>query len=316
MLARGKADSISIQNSCEEDDIILDQIKAAVVLVNYHSLHDVINMARIYESFEVISDVVIVNNDTTELEKKELNKIKGGKIDVIFKKENLGYSRGNNVGIHSLLSKSSKPKYIIISNSDIEIDECVVKELIFDMERDSRYGAMAPMMLNNLGEIVDLQAVPLGYKRLFLLCFARHLDHKMKNTLKEDKNGIIYQEHVQGSFFICKTEAMEKCGMFDPNVFLYREEEILGRRLMKKGYFLGVDKKLSYVHNHNYETETISRIIKNRRMLFVSERYFFRRYLNANLWQMLYVCLFENIWLFRDVMGHCRRSLVRYFRKK
>ncbi len=275
--------------------------RIGVVLVNYHTTREVINIANTYASYDCVDYVVVVNNETRDDEKKELKSICDSKIKVIFERDNIGYSRGNNKGIRYLLKEKNKPEYIIISNSDIEVDENVISDIVTKMEQLPQYGAVAPRMINADGSIADLRVVPLGYKRLFLQFFVSRFDQKRQNELKEDKNGIVEQTLLPGSFFICRTEALIKCRLFDPNVFLYREEEILAERMKRSGYIMGVDNNRYYRHDHNYKAESIKTIIRNHKRLFVSERYYFRRYKHADLFHMLYVCLFEYLGLIRYI---------------
>ena len=189
-----------------------------------------------------------------------------------------------------------------MSNSDIEIEEKAITGILEKMEQLPQYGAIAPRMINADGSKADLRAVPLGYKRLFLQFFVSRFDRKMQDELQANEYGIIEQTFLPGSFFICRTEALIKCRLFDPNVFLYREEEILAERMKRKGYLLGVDDSYQYLHKHDYKAESIKKIIQGHKRVFVSERYYFRRYMHANLFQMIYVCIFEYLGLVRYIV--------------
>ena len=68
------------------------QNKVGVILVNYHTVDDIVRIVNKYSAFSIISNIVIVNNDTLEKEKVQLDRIKSNKIHIIYEKQNIGYS--------------------------------------------------------------------------------------------------------------------------------------------------------------------------------------------------------------------------------
>lgn len=282
----------------------MNNLNVDVVLVNYHTVQRVVDIALKYSSFNIINKVIIVNNDTNDKERKTLSALRDSKIEVIFESENLGYSKGNNLGITYLINSDTKPDYIIISNSDVEVEEITIKGVIEKLEQFPEFGAMAPKQLDSAGNIVPLRFFELGYKRLLLLCFAIGLDKKTEKYLKEYADNIYEQSFLHGSFFICRTQAFIDCDMFDTEIFLYREEEILGKRMNSIGYKLAVINNLYYKHTHKSSEEKLLSFIKQRKLEFTSERYFFRKYLNASKLQIIYVYILEKLMLCRLIIKH------------
>ena len=288
----------------------MSNIKIGVVLVNYHTVQRIIDIALKYSYFSNIYKIVIVNNDTADEEMKILNKLNSPKINIIFQSENLGYSKGNNIGIKYLI-KESNPEYIVISNSDIEIDEKTIQGIIEMLEEFPEFGAMAPRMLDGYGNITPLRFLETSYKRLFLSCFIKDLDKKTEKFIKNYEANIKLQSSLPGSFFICRTQALIDCNMFDTSIFLYGEEEILGRRMQNAGYKLGVVNDLYYQHNHIYSKESLSSIIRHKNLDFISEQYFFKKYLGASRFQMNYVRFFEKLYMCKHVAGHIIKYLTK-----
>ena len=287
----------------------------SVVLVNYHTVWRVIDIASKYSSFSIVSKIVIVNNETSEEERKILSKIQNPKIDVVFEVENLGYSKGNNSGISHLINAGIEPDYVIISNSDIDIDEFTIEKIIREMERYPEFAAMAPKQIDNNGNIVPLRFIELGYKRLFLLCFVIGLDKKTEKYIKKYNDNIFIQSFLHGSFFICRSKAFIDCGMFDPNVFLYGEEEILGKKISNLGYKLGVIEDLYYRHNHAYLEEPLFLRIQRKKIEFSSERYFFKKYLGASQVKMVYVHIFQKLLLCRIILSYTLKKIYHFIFK-
>ena len=107
------------------------------------------------------------------------------------------------------------------------------------------------------------------------------LQNKGKVSEKTDSGNIKFVEAVHGSFFIFKKTILENDLLFDNNVFLYYEENILGIKLKNKKLLAAINLDDIYYHNHKYKEETLKKIIntsKNRRN---SQQYFMKHYLKT-----------------------------------
>ena len=90
-----------------------------------------------------------------------------------------------------------------------------------------------------------------------------------------------------GAFFVVRAVDLYKCGLFDPNTFLYMEEEILSERMksIDKGAYYYPE--VTVIHAHGVSTK---KYIKNKmnNILFESEYYYYRKYMHTNLF-LLYL---------------------------
>ena len=253
--------------------------KIGVVLVNYHTIDQILSITKCYLGFISIDKIVIVNNDTKDDEINVLKNIESNKVKVFFEKENLGYSKGNNIGIDYLHNQGFD--YVIISNSDIEVEEKAVIRCVELLEITDHYGALAPRMINSDGSVSPYRSIPnIGFKCLLLNAFSFHYDKKHEKELVPDCYGIVEQPMLPGSFFVCSMSSLIKCNKFDPNIFLYREEEILAYRLNKAGYDVGIVRDVTFKHNHPHKKESVKNVLKQYKQAQSSERYFFKYYLN------------------------------------
>ena len=280
-------------------------MKTGLVLVNFHNETETLGIAKQFAEYDFISDIVIVDNEATKKSRKVLN-TGASKVKYICSDHNTGYSRANNAGIRYLESKGCEA--YIISNSDIEITEDTVKELIDKLEASPEYGMLAPVLRDNYGKAIELRTVPLNYKRLFL----RLLPGLDKDSFERlgINNGITDQSMVSGSFFIARAVAMKASGYFDSNVFLYREEEILGKRMEKAGYKVGVVRDLHFIHLHDYAGTGARAYYNQLRRESFSERYYFKRYMGANKCQMVYVTLMQMLFTL-VVIGRNERHKIK-----
>ena len=180
--------------------------------------------------------------------------------------------------------------YIIISNSDVIITKYAIEECIKCFIECPDYGVIAPRMKDAYGFVCSPYVGDLSYGRLMYRLFVPEKKRDVNWEKKIEMDGILIpQSFVPGSFFVASTHALEASGGFDSNVFLYREEEILGKRMASAGYKLGLCSTVFFVHNHAYSNEPAKHKYKMLKLALKSEQYYFRRYKKANIFQMLYV---------------------------
>ena len=266
-----------------------------VIIVSYHSNEDTGKLARYFQKEECFDHICIVVNDAKNADIQYFKSLETKAIDVLYNEKNLGYAKGNNIGLRYLINVKNCD-VIAISNNDIEITKKSVDHLIKKLYTSKNYGALAPVMLDTNGNKVPLRYIDLGYLRLFLRIFSSEtkLDQKTQNNLIEH-DGIIDQTLLPGSFFAVSSTAMLEAGLFDENTFLYREEEILGRRLKRAGYKEGVVTAITYKHNHKYHDESIKKKEKSLKIALNSERYYFNTYVCKTRFGKLYAIITEKL---------------------
>ena len=277
--------------------------KTGVVLVCYHTPEETLSCAMMYASMSCVNQIVIVDNETTEKSRKIFENIKNNKIETIYQDKNIGYSKGNNVGINSLINQYDVDK-IVISNSDIEISENAVVRCLEALECHNKLGTVAPLMKGLDGTFYPLRFIELGYLRIFLRIFLTEtiIDKSTQKYCNKNSN-MVYQSFVPGCFFILERNAIEKCNGFDENIFLYREEEILGKRMERAGYKTAVCTDCFFIHNHNYKKETPEVKTNRNKIVMKSEQWYFQEYLKSNKIQMLYVNIMQKIYLLTRDLG-------------
>lgn len=63
--------------------------------------------------------------------------------------------------------------------------------------------------------------------------------------------GVQYVQWLPGSLFAIDAHVYRSLGGLDDRVFLFYEEQILGKKFLKAGYRMAVDTDISYFHNHS-----------------------------------------------------------------
>jgi len=118
-------------------------IRVSIITVNYKVAHRLKGMLESIEQHPPSGkwEMIVVDNASGEEDVSRLKELEKGRgnIKLILSKENVGFSRGNNLGV-----ASAKGKYIIFLNPDIIVEEGCLRELISHLESCAECGIAAP----------------------------------------------------------------------------------------------------------------------------------------------------------------------------
>jgi len=159
-------------------------------------------------------------------------------LKLIGNKENLGYAKGNNIGI-----KEAKGKYILFLNSDTEVFPGALKEAIDFMEKNPKIGALSAKTILPSGKMDPdcHRGFPtpwasityfLGLEKLFPK--SRIFGQYHKFYLNLDENHEI--DSGAGAFMLIPQKVVDEVGVWDENYFFYGEDLDFFYRIKKAGF--------------------------------------------------------------------------------
>lgn len=272
-----------------------------IIIIAYHSAQLTIDfIRREMKNIDVPWVCCIVNNAAIESDTKVITDGTGaetvgenlvtdapkeGEIYIIPSAENLGFAKGNNLGVKFLM-QNFDCDYLLFSNNDIEIKSpnCLSR-LIETLESNPEIGAIGPRIMSLDG---SEQLPHDGYVSIYrqigwhLLPFLRkkHKQVAVEDMSTAEKRSSGYTYWTQGSFFVMRMKDFLKVGMFDPNTFLYAEEPILAEKLKRIGKRFYYENSVSVLH---YEGGTIVKQHGSRKsdfMVMESNCYYYLQYLH------------------------------------
>lgn len=274
-----------------------------IIVIAYRSAQLTIDfIRREMKNVDVPWVCCIVNNAATESDTKAIadgagaeivsntlvaNEAKMGGIYVVPSAENLGFAKGNNLGVE-FLKRNFDCDLLLFSNNDIEIKSSnCLSSLISKLEFDSRIGAIGPRIISLDGsEQLPHDGYVSVYRQIgwHLLPFLRkkHKPVTAEEYVPSEKRSSGFTYWTQGSFFVMRMEDFLEIGMFDPNTFLYAEEPILAEKLKRIGKQFYYENSVSVLH---YEGGTIVKQHGSRKseyMVMESNCYYYRHYLQYN----------------------------------
>lgn len=182
-----------------------------------------------------VTEVIIVDNASTDGSVEEIenfllkNENSHCKFKIVLNKTNLGYARGNNIGI-----KQAKGQYIMILNSDTIIKKGSIEKLVNFLDKNPEIGIVGPRLINpdgspqaNCGRFLNLPVV-------FMMLFKEHFggSEYVRSSPKSSQP----VDWLMGAAFLARKEVFEKIGGFDENIFMYMEEVEWFYRAAKAGF--------------------------------------------------------------------------------
>ena len=280
----------------------------AIIILNYINYIQTIECVDRLINIGIEDYIVIVDNNSSNESFRILTEkyIKNKNIYVIKTEKNLGYSGGNNFGLNYLKYINDNIRYVGIMNPDVLLNS---KNTIIDnisiLKRHEEYAAITSLMEQegkknigmtgwNLPSILDI----LISDTLILSKFLSKIPSK---ELLLETNQIRVVEALHGSFFIIKYDIFEKVGFFDDNVFMYYEENILGKKLKGIGYKLAINKGDYYLHNHRYNEMNVNQAQKSALWRKRSQQYYLKKYLKINIFIRLSILLIYNIYIYVEL---------------
>jgi GT2 family glycosyltransferase len=158
-----------------------------------------------------IKIIVVENSDN--IRTKNYLESKFSNVEVFIAKENLGYGKGNNLGISKV-----KTQYVFILNPDAILEEnCLVELFKARSLLKDDFAILAPNHSNNYGFFSD-----------------------QNNHLKKE---IMEVDYVKGFAMFINLKKVTFDKIFDENFFLFLEEIDLCRRIKNNGVKIYVIQK-------------------------------------------------------------------------
>lgn len=237
------------------------RIDLSIIIVSYNTkdLTKASIDSVIKKTHGIEYEIIVVDNDSKDGSKEmlEIYAQKEKRLVYIQTGENLGFGKANNVGI-----KQSQGKYILLLNSDTEIKDNMLKQMINYMEKNPKIGVSSCALMNkdgslqgtgggfpNLGRIFAwmffIEDIPF-IDRLFIPFHPMH-------PMSFYKGGELFSKKrqldwVTGAFLLMKNEVIKEAGMFDEDYFMYVEEVELCFRIKKAGWQIWYFPAWSIVH--------------------------------------------------------------------
>lgn len=240
---------------------------------------------------------------TNELGKRLYHyEINGKEVVYVYSGGNVGYAKGNNLGmrVSELLFKDA---YYLVSNNDIAIENAIDISLIQRIfDNMPSVAVIGPKVIGLDGIPQSPNRKPDAFGNLVLTYFSMATHDKLFKWNDVDYTGeskICYR--VMGSFVFLRASAMADVGMYDENTFMFAEEMILSERMLKRGYETYFYDDITVIHVHGESVDRIADRSEPVKWSHESVSYYFREYRDTsrillaigNLTCKIYIALYR-----------------------
>lgn len=223
-------------------------IPLSIIIVSFNTKEItkkcLLSLNKNFIKYPLEHEIIVVDNNSQDgtveflldLEKQWNN------LHVFLSKKNIGFGKGNNIGL-----VKSTGKYILYLNSDAIISDIDFRDLIKLMEMKKDMGALTVKVILSTGEIdpASHRGFPTlwrsftyfsGLEKTFFnipllnkLFGGYHLTHLNLNNIHEI-------DVLTGAFLFTKREIIDKIGGFDDDYFAYGEDIEMAFQIKKLGY--------------------------------------------------------------------------------
>jgi len=226
-----------------------------VIIVNYNAYECTIQyIAQLRRQENVSVQCVVVDSGSQDGsgDRLEESVSTAGDVTVLRMAHNRGYAAGNNVGLRYLSKNVGGDPFVIISNTDIEIDNPhLIEELISCYRQCANVAFVAPVMYVNGREAVNCAWVLPSLTwdvGILLPGVKRMLRESVYYRFSRNDVAVRKVDCLPGSFMLGTLGRLEAIGYFDERTFLYGEERILAKKVKRAGLNNYLVRSLKYDH--------------------------------------------------------------------
>ena len=213
---------------------------------------------KIYHCLDSINTdykVIVIENSNNRDFKKKIE-VKYNNVKCYLTGENLGYAKGNNLGLSKVDSQ-----YALILNPDAVLENETINNFLISADKIKNFSIIGPAKQNEFGV----------------------------EEIKKDEEKNFEVDYLKGFAMFLNLEQFNDIGFFDANFFIYLEEIDLCKRLKEKNKKIYLDRNIKIHHlggsSHNKSINFEMELSRNWHWMW-STFYFNKKhygYLNALL---------------------------------
>lgn len=249
-------------------------MELSIIIVNYNTsqlVKDCVSSIKQKVSKDLLYEIIVVDNASTSEDILQLKQIED--IKLVLSPENLGFGKGNNLGV-----KQAKGKFLLFLNSDtllIEDSFSIMLDFFRKNEKKLNIGALGCTL-------VDINKEPNGSYYNFTDCrkiiksyFEGVVNKFSKSTspashIEKSSKEHFFVDFIIGADLMMKKSVFEEIGGFDKDFFMYFEEADLQLKLKKKNLNRVIVNTTNIIHLEGGSSDKDGKL-SNRRRIMIQE---------------------------------------------
>lgn len=256
--------------------------KVAAVILNYNSSEDCRKCVSYLrgQTYDNLSIIIVDNASPNPNERNALESLcnKYG-IAFIQSDENRGFSAGNNIGLRSAVQSGAD--WMLVINPDVELrDPEYIRSVMQELPNWPEAAVVGTNVLLPSGEKQNpMREVTALEEILWPLEMVKQKLGIWDGYRSKDETG--YCEKVSGCCFFISREFLLQNDYLDENVFMYCEEPILAKSVIKRGFRELYIREVTANHEH-YAAQKSGSSGKRMTEFLKSRTYYIENYSGYN----------------------------------
>jgi len=249
---------------------------------------------------KILSEVIVIDNASSDNSSQLVEK-KYPEVVLIKNKTNLGFAKGNNVGL-----KIAKGKYIMLLNSDTIVQKGTMEKLVgFYSSQKEKLVALSPLLLNIDGtpqehyymKFPNLWQI-FGYHNFLIRPLIMRTPLKW-TIVSKIKNQPVEVDQLPGASFVASKEVWEKVGLLSEDYRFLYEDVDWSWRAKKLGIKLFVipEAKIIHLGGGSWKQKLNSQSFEFYRQFFSSLLLFVKKNYTSDKFQIFKTAIIINFLL-------------------
>ncbi len=210
-------------------------MQLSVIILNYNVRYFLEQcVLSVQKALEGIDGEIIVIDNASSDDSCEMMKTKFPHIKLIENKDNLGFPKGNNIGV-----AQAKGEYICVLNPDTVVAEDTFSKILNTKNWTLNTGIIGCKLIDGAGNFLpeSKRGVPtpwVAFTKIFgLYKISNYFGKYYAQHLSENETGKV--DILVGAFMVMKRELYLEVGGFDENCFMYSDDIDLSYLVLKTG---------------------------------------------------------------------------------
>ena len=211
-------------------------MQLSIIILNYNVRYFLeLCVLSVQNAIQNLDAEIIVIDNNSQDNSCEMMKQRFPKVKLIENKENVGFPKGNNIGV-----SQAKGEYICILNPDTVVAEDTFTKVLAFAKKQNDLGIIGCKLIDGTGNFLpeSKRGIPTpfvaftkitGLYKIFPKTFGKYY----AQHLSENETGKV--EILVGAFMLMKRNLYNEIGGFDENCFMYSDDIDLSYMVLKKG---------------------------------------------------------------------------------
>ncbi len=254
-------------------------MQLSVIILNYNVRYFlelcVLSVQKALETIE--GEIIVIDNNSSD-DSCTMMKQRFPKVKLIQNKENVGFPKGNNIGV-----AQAQGEYICILNPDTVVAEDTFTKVLAFAKRQKNLGIVGCKLIDGAGNFLpeSKRGVPTPWVAFTKISGLYKLFPKSKifgeyyaGHLNENQTGKV--AILVGAFMVMKRDLYLEVGGFDEDCFMYSDDIDLSYQILKKGksnYYFDESAVIHYKGESTIKDETYLKRFQEAMQFFYKKHF-------------------------------------------